>query len=56
MTLLPVVERSVVYLHVKMGYSYPEIGRMMGMSESLARVTAFRALRRLRDTLVRKGV
>jgi RNA polymerase sigma-70 factor (ECF subfamily) len=51
---LPSSERAVVYFHIKMGYTYAEIGAMLGMTETNARVTAFRALRRLREHLVRR--
>lgn len=53
---LPETERAIVYLHVKMGYSYGEIGRLLDMTEISARVAAFRALRKLRDILLRKGL
>lgn len=49
-------ERAVVYLHLKLGYSYAEIGRLMDMTENNVRVKAFRALRKLRDILMRKGL
>jgi RNA polymerase sigma factor (sigma-70 family) len=49
-------ERAVIYLHLKLGYTYAEIGRLMGMTENNARVKAFRALRKLRDVLIRKGL
>jgi RNA polymerase sigma factor (sigma-70 family) len=49
-------ERAVVYLHLKLGYTYAEIGRLMDMTENNVRVKAFRALRKLRDILVRKGL
>ncbi len=53
---LPGTERAIVYLHLKMGYSYGEIGRFMEMTENHVRVTAFRALRKLRNILIRKGL
>ena len=49
-------ERAVVYLHLKLGYSYAEIGRVLSITENNARVKAFRALRKLRDILLRKGI
>jgi RNA polymerase sigma-70 factor, ECF subfamily len=52
---LPFNERAVVYLHIRMGYSYAEIGRRIGMSEGNARITAFRALRKLRESMERKN-
>jgi RNA polymerase sigma-70 factor (ECF subfamily) len=51
---LPFAERAAIYFHIRMGYSYAEIGAMTGMTETNARVTAFRALRKLRNLLVRK--
>jgi RNA polymerase sigma-70 factor (ECF subfamily) len=53
---LPDTERAIVFLHIKMGYSYGEIGRFLAMTENHVRVTAFRALRKLRDILMRKGL
>jgi RNA polymerase sigma factor (sigma-70 family) len=53
---LPETERAVVYLHLKMGYSYAEIGRFLAMTENNVRVRAFRALRKLREILIRKGL
>jgi RNA polymerase sigma-70 factor (ECF subfamily) len=53
---LPENERAIVFLHLKLGYSYAEIGRLMDMTENHVRVKAFRALRRLREILVRKGL
>ena len=47
-------ERAVVYLHLKLGYSYAEIGRLMEMTENNVRVKAFRALRKLRGIILRK--
>jgi RNA polymerase sigma-70 factor (ECF subfamily) len=55
-THLPDAERSIVYLHLKIGYSYAEIGTMLDMTENNVRVRAFRALRKLREILVRKGL
>ena len=55
-SLLEETERAVIYLHLKLGYSYAEIGRLMNMTENNARVKAFRALRKLRDVLIRKGL
>jgi RNA polymerase sigma factor (sigma-70 family) len=55
-SLLEETERAVIYLHLKLGYSYAEIGRLMNITENNARVKAFRALRKLRDVLIRKGL
>jgi RNA polymerase sigma factor (sigma-70 family) len=49
-------ERAIVYLHLRLGYHYAEIGRLMDMTENNVRVKAFRALRRLREILIRKGL
>ncbi len=53
---LPEKERSILYLHLKIGYTYREIGEMMEMSENLIRVKAFRALRKLREKLTKKEI
>jgi RNA polymerase sigma factor (sigma-70 family) len=53
---LPETERSIVYLHCKMGYSYGEIGRMVDLTENNVRVKAFRALKKLREILIKKGL
>jgi RNA polymerase sigma factor (sigma-70 family) len=42
-------DRSILYLHIKEGYSHKEIGVMINMAENNVRIHAFRALRRLRD-------
>jgi RNA polymerase sigma-70 factor (ECF subfamily) len=44
-------ERSILYMHIRIGYSYAEIGRMLDLTENNVRVKAFRALRRLRSEL-----
>ena len=43
------IERCILYLHLKAGYSYAEIGRIVDLSESNVRVKACRAIKRLRD-------
>jgi RNA polymerase sigma factor (sigma-70 family) len=53
---LPETERAIVYLHLKLGYSYQEIGTLLEMTENNVRVKIFRALRKLREILMRKGV
>ena len=53
---LPETERAIVFLHLRLGYSYQEIGAMFDMTENNVRVKIFRALRKLREILVRKGV
>ena len=47
-------ERSILFLHLKMGYAYKEIGEMMDMSENLVRVRVFRALKRLREKFTKR--
>lgn len=42
-------ERSILYLHLKAGYSYGEIGSILDLSESNVRVKACRAIGRLRE-------
>jgi len=51
---LPEMERSILYLHLKVGHPYGEIARMLEVTENLVRVRAFRALKRLRETLKKK--
>jgi RNA polymerase sigma-70 factor, ECF subfamily len=49
------LERSILYLHLKAGYSYTEIGAMLEITEGNARVVACRAFKRLREILRRKN-
>ncbi len=44
-------DRTIIYMHIKMGYNYKEIGRIMNLEENAVRVRAFRAFRRLRRTM-----
>ena len=53
---LPEIERSILYLHLKIGHTYGEIARMLDLTENLVRVRAFRALKRLRETLIKKEI
>ncbi|MBN1130701.1 MAG: RNA polymerase sigma factor, partial [Chitinispirillaceae bacterium] len=41
---LPEAERTIVFLHLRLGYSYQEIGKLLGMTENNVRVRIFRAL------------
>ena len=41
-------ERTVLYLHFKSGYSYKKIAEVLVIKESAVRVTAFRAMEKLR--------
>ena len=51
---LPEVERSILYLHLKIGHSYKEIADTLKLTENLVRVKAFRALKKLKETFVKK--
>jgi RNA polymerase sigma-70 factor (ECF subfamily) len=53
---LPENDRSILFLHVKEGYTYKEIAVMLEMNENQVRVKAFRALKKLKDVLIRKEV
>lgn len=53
---LPEKERSILYLHIKIGYTYKEIGDMLEISENLVRVRAFRALKKLRENITKKEI
>jgi RNA polymerase sigma factor (sigma-70 family) len=46
-------ERCILYLHLKAGYSYSEIGRIVELSESNVRVKVCRAIKRLREVCIR---
>ena len=48
------IERSILYLHLKIGHTYGEIAGMLGLTENLVRVRAFRAMKRLREFLIKK--
>jgi RNA polymerase sigma-70 factor (ECF subfamily) len=47
-------ERSILYLHLKVGYSYNEIGLILDLSESNVRVKTCRAIKRLREIYLRR--
>jgi RNA polymerase sigma-70 factor, ECF subfamily len=49
------LERSILYLHLKAGYSYAEVGVMLELTEGHARVVACRAFKRLREILRRNN-
>jgi RNA polymerase sigma-70 factor (ECF subfamily) len=51
---LPEIDKSILYLHIKTGYTYKEIGDMLGITENLVRVKAFRALKKVREQLVKR--
>lgn len=44
-------DRAILYLHIKLGYSYAEIGAIISLAEGNVRIKAFRALRQLRQNL-----
>jgi RNA polymerase sigma-70 factor, ECF subfamily len=46
-------ERSILYLHLKEGYSYKEIGVILNLGESNVRVKTCRAIKRLRELYLR---
>ncbi len=41
-------ERSILFLHLRIGYSYSEVAKILNMKDSAVRVKAFRALEKLR--------
>ena len=47
-------ERSILYLHLKAGYTYGEIGSILDLSEGNVRVKACRAIKRLRELYSRR--
>jgi RNA polymerase sigma factor (sigma-70 family) len=49
-------DRGILYLHLKMGYRYEEIGRILSMSPGHVRVRAFRALKHLRTIATERGL
>jgi RNA polymerase sigma-70 factor (ECF subfamily) len=48
-------ERGILYLHLKAGYSYAEIGTILDLSEANVRVKACRAIKRLREIYARRN-
>jgi RNA polymerase sigma-70 factor, ECF subfamily len=48
-------DRMILFLHLKIGYTYKEIAEMNHMNEGQVRVKAFRALERLRSRLQKPG-
>ncbi|KMQ51743.1 RNA polymerase ECF-type sigma factor [Chitinispirillum alkaliphilum] len=53
---LAYTEKSILYLHLRDGYSYREIGEIMGMTENNVRVKAFRALKKLKENSSKKAL
>lgn len=56
MSFLSENEKTILYLHLKVGYTYKEIGDMMEITENLVRVRAFRALKKSRENLIKKEI
>ncbi len=52
---LPETERSILYFHLRDGYTYKEIGDMLELTENNVRVKAFRALKQLKEKLTKKA-
>jgi len=53
---LPDIDRSILYLHLKEGYAYREIAETLEMNENQVRVKAFRALKKLREEIIKVEV
>ena len=49
-------DRSILYLHIREGYAYREVAGMLDLNENQVRVKAFRALKKMREELVRNEV
>jgi RNA polymerase sigma-70 factor (ECF subfamily) len=49
-------ERTILFLHFKTGYSYRKIAEVIDMKESAVRITAFRALEKLRQKCAKEIV
>lgn len=52
---VPADRREVVLLHYVWGFSYSEIGRMLGIGAAAAKLRAFRGIQRLRELLTEGG-
>lgn len=50
------MDRTIVYLHIREGYSYKEIAESLATTENAVRVKACRALQRLRKNFVEEEV
>jgi RNA polymerase sigma-70 factor (ECF subfamily) len=53
---LPELERTILFLHIRIGYSYREIGTLVDSNEAAVRIRAFRALKQLRTTVSRNDL
>jgi RNA polymerase sigma-70 factor (ECF subfamily) len=49
-------ERSLLYLHLRAGYSYREIAEILDSNENAVRVRAFRALAKLRKRYIKENL
>ncbi|MFW5775003.1 MAG: RNA polymerase sigma factor [Chitinivibrionales bacterium] len=49
-------ERSILILHLRMGFGYKEVADIIGSSESAVRVRAFRSLKKLRKCLSKESI
>ncbi len=47
-------EKSIIYLHLRSGYSYREIADLVDSTETAVRVQAFRAIKKLRKSCARE--
>jgi RNA polymerase sigma factor (sigma-70 family) len=47
-------ERCILYLHLKAGYSYAEIARIIDLTEENIRMKVFRAMKMLREKFARR--
>lgn len=52
---LPTYQKEVLYLRYFQGYSYKDIGKILSVSEQVARNYAYRAIKRMKAELKQKG-
>jgi RNA polymerase sigma-70 factor (ECF subfamily) len=50
------VDRSILFFHLRIGYTHAEIAKMLNMNENQVRTRACRALRRLREQYKKEDV
>jgi RNA polymerase sigma factor (sigma-70 family) len=55
LSVLNECERSILFLHFKLGYTFREIGTMLELTETNVRVQSFRALKQIRKHLTEKA-
>ena len=53
---LPADQQLAVHLRLVEGYSFAEVGRLMGRSAGACQMLVLRAGRQLRETLEREGI